>query len=180
MEDCEQGFSVTCQLPATLQIRKSSFLALVMPYKYCRGSHIIRKHWSKDGKDSSVKFNYFVRGTKQTLDFIQRTEYLISYKRLNVCRQCTWYENLVSVATSLYIWRLIATAIAFQVSLNTTASMLLASSFTLSSRPTRARSSCGDTTSSLQHSESSSSSSVSESSSASASVSVAVAVLVSA
>ena len=45
-----------------------------------------------------------------------------------------------------------ATAMAFQVSLKTTASMLCDSSFTFSSSPIRARSSCGDTTSSLpQH-----------------------------
>jgi len=92
---------------------------------------------------------YFDHGPKQMLDFRQRTGHSIFACNL------PGRENLVSVATSLYIWRLIATAIAFQVSLNTTASMLLASSFTLSSRPTRARSSCGDTNSSLQQSASS-------------------------
>ncbi len=31
--------------------------------------------WYRDGKDASVQFNvYFVRGTKQMLGFIQRTE----------------------------------------------------------------------------------------------------------
>jgi len=75
LEDCEQGFSITCQLPATLHISISSVLAPNMPSGYCRGSEIVRMLWYRDGKDASVQFNvYFVRGTKQMLGFIQRTE----------------------------------------------------------------------------------------------------------